>query len=233
MPPSPPDSQKGSARVVTLMSIVALSMALLGAWWGLVVVPGNKAAEALQTRAWIDSLVASRSFLDSAGSKLRCDALGGDWRIGQDTVSASSITHTPPGQTTPTTVAKRQRIRTPDYCSMPATDGGKACLSSSECESFCVGRMVLGERFAAQCHPYRNAAPDSFGSIIVVEQGRPLFRLSIAPVSRSTSESYVVLAGKIEVQMIDGSKLKVGDKVRATQELRDKPWFPSFGIPGT
>lgn len=93
--------------------------------------------------------------------------------------------------------------------------------------------MALGEIFTAQCHPYRNAGPNSFGSLLVVENGRPFFRLSIRPETRDTPDAREVVGAKIEVQVVDGSKLKVGEKVRATQELRDKPWFPSFGIPGT
>jgi hypothetical protein len=38
---------------------------------------------------------------------------------------------------------------------------------------------------------------------------------------------------RIEMQVVEGSKLKLGQLVRATPELRDKLWFPSIGIPGT
>ena len=34
-----PDYQKGSIRMVALVSIVALAMAIVGAWWGLMIVP--------------------------------------------------------------------------------------------------------------------------------------------------------------------------------------------------
>lgn len=230
-----PGHHKGSARVVALVSLVALAMAIFGAWWGLVMVPKNKAAEASQIHARIESLVASKSFLSSPGSKLSCDALGGTWRLGQDTRSSVLVVaHQQPGRNTPKAVSKTQRIRSPDYCSMPAADAGKACMSSAECESFCVGRMMLGELFSAQCHPYRNTSPNSFGSLLVVENGRPFFRLSIRSETRVTPDVREIVGAKIEVQAVDGSKLKVGDKVRATQELRDKPWFPTFGIiPGT
>lgn len=213
-----PANQKGSIRIVTLVSIIALAMAAVGAWWGLVVVPKQKIVEARQTQARIGALVASRSFLSSPSSKLICDAMGGTWR---------------PGQNTPPTALMKRGIRTPDYCSLPASDGGKACLSSSDCESFCAGRMAQGEIFTAQCHPYRNAGPSSFGSLLVVEKGRPFFRLSIKSETRYTADVSEVVGATIDVQMVDGSKLKVGEKVRATKELRDHPWFPSFGIPGT
>ncbi len=213
-----PASQKGSIRVITLVSIIALAMAAVGAWWGMVVVPKQKIIEAKQTQARIAALVASRSFLSSPSSKLICDAMGGIWR---------------PGQNTPPAASMKRWIRTPDYCSLPASDGGKACLSSSDCESFCTGRMALGEIFIAQCHPHRNAGPTGFGSLLVVEKGRPLFRLSIKSETRYTADVSEVVGATIDVQMVDGSKLKVGEKVRATQELRDHPWFPSFGIPGT
>lgn len=220
--------------MVALVATVALAMAAIGAWWGLVVVRQQKLVDAEQTRARIEALVASRSFLSSPGSKLTCDALGGTWRAGQNTLSSTSIEIMQPGKNTPHIVSKRQRIRTPDYCSLPASDAGKACMSSSECESFCVGRMMLGELFSAQCHPYRNTGPDNFGSLLVVENGRPFFRLSIKSEKRVTPDVREVVGAKIEVQAVDGSKLKVGEKVRATQELRDKPWFPTFGlIPGT
>ena len=204
--------------MAALVSISALAMAVVGAWWGLTVVPKQRKAEAEHTQARIDALVSGRSFLSSPESKLICDAMGGQWRLGQNTPPAASM---------------KRWIRTPDFCALPASDGGKACLSSSECESFCAGRMALGEIFTAQCHPYRNAGPNSFGSLLVVENGRPFFRLSIRPETRDTPDAREVVGAKIEVQVVDGSKLKVGEKVRATQELRDKPWFPSFGIPGT
>lgn len=212
------DYQKGFIRISVLVSFIALAMAGVGAWWGVVMVPKQKEAEAEHKRARIEALVASRSFLSSPKSKLTCDALGGTWRLGQNTPPAASM---------------KRWIRSPDYCSMPASDGGKACLSSSECESFCAGRMALGEVFTAQCHPYRNAGPTSFGSLIVVEEGRPFFRLSIKSEQRDTADISETVGAKIELEMVDGSKLKVGQKVRATKELRDRPWFPSIGIPGT
>jgi hypothetical protein len=215
---SMPDYQKGSIRVIALVSIVALAMAIGGAWWGLTIVPRQKAADAEQTRARIEALVGSKSFLSSPQSKLICDAMGGQWRLGQNTPPAASMT---------------KWIRTPDYCELPASDAGKSCLSSSECESFCAGSLTLGQVFSAQCHPYRNAGPASFGSLLVVENGRPFFRLSIRSETRESADTWEVVGAKIEVQAVDGSKLKVGEVVRATQELRDKPWFPSIGIPGT
>ena len=213
-----PDCQKGSIRVTALVSIAALALAIVGAWWGLMIVPKHKEADAEQTRARIEALVGSKSFLASPQSKLICDAMGGQWRLGQNTPPAASMT---------------KWIRTPDFCALPASDAGKSCLSSSECESFCAGSMTLGQVFSAQCHPYRNAGPASFGSLLVVENARPFFRLSIRSETRDTADTWEVVGAKIEVQAVDGSKLKVGDVVRATQELRDKPWFPSIGIPGT
>ncbi len=229
-----PDRQKGAAILLTIVSMVALAMAILGAWWGFVVVPKHKAAEDRETQTRIETLVASKSFLSSPSSKLSCDAVGGTWKLGQNALSTGSISTQKPGQNTPETKAWSQWIRVPDYCSLPATDGGKACMSSSECESFCVGRMVLGELFSAQCHPYRNTSANSFGTLLVVENGRPFFELSIKPEAKRTPGTYEVVGAKIEVKVVDGSKLKVGEKVRATQALRDKPWFPTFGIiPGT
>lgn len=212
-----PAYQKGAIRLATRVSIVALAMAAVGAWWGLVVMPRQEIAEAGQTRARVEALVSSRSFLSSPESKLICDAMDGTWKVGQNTPPAASM---------------KRWIRMPDYCSLPASDGGKACLSSSDCESFCAGRMALGEVFTAQCHPYRNAGPNSFGSLLVVEKGRPFFRLSIESETRYTADVVEVVGAKIKVELVDGSKLKVGDKVRATPELRDHPWFPSIGIPG-
>lgn len=229
-----PDRQKGSSPIITIVSLIALAMAIFGSWWGLVMVPKNQAAKDHETHTRIESLVASKSFLSSPSSKLSCDAVGGTWRLGQNALSTGSTVTRQPGQETPTTKAWSQWIRTPDYCSLPAADAGKACMSSSECESFCVGRMVLGELFSAQCHPYRNTSANSFGSLLVVENGRPFFELSIQPEAQRTPGTYEVVGAKIEVQAVDGSKLKVGEKVRATKELRDKPWFPTFGIiPGT
>ena len=212
------DYQKGSIHVTVLVSIVALAIAIVGAWWGLMIVPKQKEADAEQTRARIEALVGSKSFLSFPKTKLICDAMGGQWRLGQNTPPAASMT---------------KWIRTPDFCALPTSDAGKACLSSSECESFCAGSMILGQVFSAQCHSYRNAGPASFGSLLVVENGRPFFRLSIRSENRETSDTWEVVGAKIEVQVVDGRKLKVGDLVRATQELRDRPWFPSIGIPGT
>ena len=87
-----PAYQKGSIRVIALVSFVALAMAIGGAWWGLTIVPRQKAAEAEQTRARIEALVGSKSFLSSPQSKLICDAMGGQWRLGQNTPPAASMT---------------------------------------------------------------------------------------------------------------------------------------------
>jgi hypothetical protein len=213
-----PDYQKASIRVAALVSIVALAMAIVGAWWGLMVVPKQKEAEAEHTRTRIEALVGSKSFLSSPKSKLICDAMGGKWRPGQNTPPAASMT---------------KWIRTPDFCALPTSDAGKACLSSSECESFCVGKMIAGQNFEAHCYPRRNIAPPAVGDLLVVDNGRPFFRLSLKEETRETSDVWEVVGARVEVQVVDGSKLKVGQLVRATPELRDKPWFPSIGIPGT
>jgi hypothetical protein len=58
-----PAYQKDSIPVVALVTVVALVMAIVGAWWGLVVMPKQKLVEEKQTRSRIEALVASRSFL--------------------------------------------------------------------------------------------------------------------------------------------------------------------------
>jgi hypothetical protein len=90
-----------------------------------------------------------------------------------------------------------------------------------------------GKNDTSGCHSFRNAGPAGFGSLLVVEKGRPFFRLSVQSETRYTADVAEMIGAKIAVQVVDGSKLKAGDKARAMQELRDHPWFPSMGFRGT
>ena len=101
-----PDRQKGSSPIITIVSLLALAMVILGSWWGLVMVPKNQAAKDHETHIRIESLVASKSFLFSPSSKLSCDAVGGTWQLGQNALSTGSIVTRQPGKNTPTSCSR-------------------------------------------------------------------------------------------------------------------------------